>query len=389
MFSLSRENLRMLEQNPTFVNRLILKLRSDSQSLLSTVLFGNELTNVFYYSVATVAAIRATQAGNHALAAGIGIGSLVALVMFGEITPKNMAVVMPMRFAKIVAIPLYTFQKIIWPVRKVLSGILAFFTKFTRGKEAQPYVTPEELQHLIKATGSRGHIAQVEGDMMREVMEFAQIRVPEVMVPRVNVVAYEVNGPVDVLREKLRPLGISKIPIYEGTIDNVIGIVYAHDVFLSNLSIRESIKPVPLFVPESARIEQVLQQFREKRCQFACVVDEYGGWAGIITLEDIIEEVVGDISDEYDPTHESVKQLGPDKYILSGSVSIREWSQIFGIGIDLAEAETLSGYIMLTLGRIPVEGDRVEVGNLRLTVQRVVRRYASEVLVERLNGTKK
>jgi len=130
----------------------------------------------------------------------------------------------------------------------------------------------------------------------------------------------------------------------------------------------------------------VLQQFRERECQFAIVVDEYGGWAGIVTLEDIVEEIVGDISDEFDTDTQPVRKIGEDKYVLSGGVSIRDWSEIFKIDLDLAEVETLGGFIVLHLGRLPREGDSVELGNLVLTVQKVSRRRVAQVLIERVNG---
>ncbi len=386
LFSLSRRDLRQLERAPGLAHGLILKLRSDPQGLLTTVLFGNNLVNVLYYCLATAAAVNTAKAGMDAAAYLLGIGSLVLLVICGEGLPKAVAVAAPLRSARLAAIPLSFFQKAIYPVKKVLGGITKISATLTSGQERTAYVTPEELQLLVRATGERGLIALTERDMMHEIIEFGDIRVREVMVPRVDVIAFEINGDLSEFRELVKKTSITKVPIYEGQIDNVVGIAYAREVLLSEAEgIRASLRPIPLFVPEAALIEPVLHQFRQQRCQFAVVVDEYGGWAGIVTLEDIVEEIVGDISDEFDTHVEPVRQLGPDKYLLSGSVGIRDWSELFGINVDLAEVETLGGFIVHRLGRLPREGDTVYLGNLVFTVRKVTQRRIAEVLVERFN----
>ena len=384
LFSLRRRDLRHLEHSPGFLHGLILKLRSDPQGLLTTVLFGNMLVNVLYFCLATVAAAGAGQRG---LAYALGLGSLIALIIGGEVVPKAVAVAIPLRVSRLAAAPLFFLHKGIYPLRKALGVVAKISAALSREEERAAYVTPEELQLLIRATGERGLIALSERDMMHEIMEFAEIRVREVIVPRVDVIAFEVNGDVGEFRKLVEETGITKVPVYEGNIDNVIGIVYARDVLLSDSqNVRDSLRPIPLFVPDTARIEPVLHQFRERKCQFAVVVDEYGGWAGIVTLEDIVEEIVGDISDEFDTDVEPVQKIGPDKYVLSGGVSIRDWSEIFGIDLDLAEVATLGGFIVLRLGRLPHEGEAVRLGNLVFTVRRISGRRVAEVLIERING---
>jgi len=387
LFSLSRRHLRQLERTPTFAHGLVIGLRSDPESLLTTVLFGNMLVNVLYYCLATVAALAAAGAGRDGWAYALGGGSLIALVIGGEVVPKAIAVAAPMRCSCLAAVPLSFFQKGILPVRWLLRGVSRASRVVTRGHRPRAYVTPEELQLLIRATGERGVIALAEQDMMHEIIEFAEIRVREVMIPRVDVVACEISDPIAEFRKLVERTGIAKMPVYEDNIDNVVGTVDARDVLLREAdNLRECIRPVPLFVPETAQIERVLHQFRRRKCQFAVAVDEYGGWAGIVTLEDIIEEIVGDISDEFDAKVEAVREIDPDTYVLSGSVSIRDWSELFGLDVELAEVETLGGFIVLRLGRLPHQGDSVELGNLRFTVRKVSRRRVAEVLVARING---
>ncbi len=385
LFSLSRRDIRRLDEAAGLVPGLILKLRKDPQSLLTTILFGNMLINVLYFSVATMAGIRAE---SRAVRYAIGPASLVAIILCGEVIPKAVAVVVPRGYAHFAAPPLFTFAKAIYPVRRVLGVLLKLTTLLPHSRHSHTYVTREELQLLIRATGERGEIDRSERDLMHEVIEFAEIRVREVMVPRVDVVAFEVNGTPDDLRKLVEETGITKLPVYEGNIDNIVGILYARDVLLSDKSVRSALRPVGLFVPEVARIEDALHQFRARHSQFAIVVDEYGGWAGIVTLEDIVEELVGEISDEFDEAEEPVREIGPDKYVLSGSVAIRDWSELFGLnlGSELAEVETLGGFIVLRLSRLPREGDTLELANLQFTVQKVAHRRVARVLVERMNG---
>jgi len=388
LFSLTRRDLRQLESRTGLLHGLILRLRSDPQGLLSTVLFGNMLVNVLYYCLATVAAVAAAKAGMQGIAVSLGLGSLALLILGGEVIPKAVAVAIPLRFSRLAAAPLFFFHRALHPIRVALRLVTRLSGAIARGGGETAYVTTTELQLLIHATGERGVIAATERDMMDEIIEFAEIRVREVMVPRVDVVAFEVNGNLAEFRQLVEDTGITKVPVYEENIDNVIGIVYAWDVLLAgSAGLRQALRPIPLFVPETGRIEAVLHQFRQRQCQFALVVDEYGGWAGVVTLEDIIEEIVGDISDEFDTEAEPVQQLGPDRYLLSGGVGIRDWSELFNIDVDLAEVETLGGFIMLRLGRLPRQGDTVRLGNLVFTVQTLARHRIAEVLVERANGT--
>jgi putative hemolysin len=384
LFSLSRRDLRRLERAPGVVQAAILRLRSNPQSLLTTILFGNMLVNVLYFAVATVIA---TEMGSRSAMLALSIGSLVGVILCGEVVPKAVAVAIPMRFSRLAAVPLLFFHRIIVPVRRALRVVTSLSDALAGGRERPPHLTPDELKLLIHATGERGELAATERDLMHEIIEFAEIRVREVMVPRVDVAAFEVDGGLDEFRALVEEKGYGRVPIYEDNIDNVIGVVRSRDVLLGGTAdLRRHLRPIPLFVPELARIEPVLHQFREKRCQFAVVVDEYGGWAGIVTLEDIIEEIVGDISDEFDADVEPVREIGPDCYELSGSVSIRDWTEIFGLDLDPAAVETLGGFIVLQLERLPREGDVVELGNLRFTVAAVARRRVARVRVERMNG---
>jgi len=387
LFSLSRRDLHGIEHSPGLVHRLIVRLRSEPQALLMTVLFGNMVVNVLYYSLATLGALAAARAGWRGAVYGLGIGSLLVLIVCGEVGPKAVAVTIPMRFAHLAAVPLFFFQTLIYPVRRVLGVVMKAATAVTRGPARGAYVTAEELHLLIHATGERGVIAHTERDMMHDIIEFAQIPVREVMVPRVDVVAFEVNGDLADFCDLIRRRRIGNVPVYEGNIDNVIGFVYSRDVLLgAPSSIRECMHPVPLFVPDTARIEPVLHQFRERKSQFAIVVDEYGGCAGIVTLEDIVEEIVGDIRDEFDALTTPVRSIGPDQYVLSGSLGIRDWSGILGVEIGRSDVKTLGGFVVQRLGRLPREGDVIRFRNLILTVQKVSRRRVAEVLIERVSA---
>jgi CBS domain containing-hemolysin-like protein len=387
LFSLSRRDLRRLGREPGVVDSAIRGLREDPQGLLSTVLFGNTLVNVLYFAVATVVAADLESSGATVAMIALGVGSLIGVIICGEVVPKAIAVAIPLRFSRLAAVPLLFFHRVILPVRRALRVMMRVSEELAGAEAEPPHLTPEELKLLIHATGERGELHVTERDLMHEIIEFAEIRVREVMVPRVDVAAFDVDDSLDEFRAMVEEKGFGHVPVYEGNIDSVIGVVRSRDVLLSDTTdLREHLRPIPLFVPELARIEPILHQFRERRCQFAVVVDEYGGWAGIVTLEDIIEEIVGDISDEFDADVQPVVELGPDCYELSGGVSIRDWTEIFDLDLDPAAVETLGGFLVLQLERLPRQGDVVELGNLRFTVVAVSRRRVARVRIERFNG---
>jgi CBS domain containing-hemolysin-like protein len=220
----------------------------------------------------------------------------------------------------------------------------------------------------------RGLIGKDETALLQEVLELTDLRAGNIMVPRVDMVAIEVNEPVESLLDIVRRQRITKLPVYENDLDHVIGFAHAKKILTNpGKSLRELLDPIP-FVPESARLETVLLQFRATRTQIAVVVDEYGGAAGMITLEDILEEIVGDIADERESEGPMVQSVAPREWLVDGDMPIHEWVQAFPTELGAARYSTVGGFVMSLLGDIPSVGQKVRYHNISFTIEAMRRR---------------
>jgi CBS domain containing-hemolysin-like protein len=222
--------------------------------------------------------------------------------------------------------------------------------------------------------------------MIHGVLDFKSVLVKEIMLPRVDMNLYDIDGTVEEFLELARKTKRTKFPVYEGTTDNIMGIIHAKDVFLNpEVRLRDIIKPVH-FVPELKGVEGLLRQFRREGSQLAIVVDEYGGTAGLITLEDIIEEIVGEIQDEHEKPRETIKKVEENKYLISGDLSIRDWSDYFGVEVEPMDVDTVGGLVVSLLEHIPKKGDSVKYKAFVFTVEGVrkrrVKSISQKVIVE-------
>jgi CBS domain containing-hemolysin-like protein len=245
-------------------------------------------------------------------------------------------------------------------------------------------VTREELVMLVNLSREQGLMDDVTGNMMQQLVDFAHIRVHEVLIPRVDLALFDAKRPTAEFLELVRHTRHGRVPVYEGRIDNVVGVVHAKDVLLwPQRPLGEMVRRV-LFVPESKTIESLLADFRRLGESMAMVVDEYGGIAGMVTIEDVTEEIVGEIRDEYDRPVESVREEGLNRYSLSGRLGIRDWSELFDIpsGREQFAVDTLGGFVAGLFGRLPTVGGSVTFGNLRFTVESMHRRRIDRVRLE-------
>jgi CBS domain containing-hemolysin-like protein len=215
---------------------------------------------------------------------------------------------------------------------------------------------------------------------MQRVLGLREMRVKEVMVPRVDIRAFDLSEGRERFLETFVRKRDSTVPVYRGSIDEIDAVLRAKDVYFSKERDLSKLARKVTFVPETKTVESLLREFRNEKRSVAIVVDEYGGTEGMVTLEDILEAIVGEIEDEYDRGEEPVRKVGEDAYLLAGGLSIREWSQTFGMDLPAEGADTLGGYIVFSLGRLPVEGDVVRYRNLEFTVKRVVGRRVQRIL---------
>jgi putative hemolysin len=272
----------------------------------------------------------------------------------------------------------------------IFSPIVVLLLKLTHSSESQNLVTisEEELIHLVDASQLAGEIEKDESEMIHSVFEFGDTMAREIMVPRVDMLALEVSTPLTEAADTLLKSGYSRVPVYEDQIDNIIGLIYTKDmlkVWRSGdgiESLRTLLRPAR-FIPETKKVDELLDEMQAARTHIALVVDEYGGVAGLVTLEDIIEEIFGEIQDEYDFSEEALWfQSGPREYIFDGRIPIEDLNELMDLEIPTDEADTLGGLIFNRKGSVPKVGDNLQVSGALFTVAEIRERRVNKVLAE-------
>ncbi len=320
-----------------------------------------------------------------AAAAASGTAALLVLILFGEVSPKGVAVEHPVRFSHIVAPFLYAFYRLGRPVSGILRRFAAWFTGLlARRLPRLPFVTREELKMLVEMAESHGALDDGLRGMIQQVVELVNIRVNEVMVPRVDMALFDLAKSGRDFCDLVRRTHEERIPVYEGSMDNVVGFVRARDVLpRAEADIRGLVRPVR-FIPETQTVESLLRDFQRTGEPLAIVVDEYGGTSGLVTMEHILEEVVGQIRHESEDRETSVRKLDEDTYLLAGDLNTHEWRQLLSIDFDPPGIETMGGFVMSLLGHVPAGGECVEWHGLRFQVEKMTGRRISLVRVQRV-----
>ena len=348
--------------------------RDHPARVLSTLLVGNTLVNIAAASLATDIALKL---GVHN-AVGVATGIMTFLILtFGEITPKSFAkqhagviapVVMPaIGVLYYVLFPVnFAFVEVPRLVARAASSLAAPAVR-AAGAPAAPSVTSDEIEYLVRVGAREGALDKVRGELLRSVLEFHDIRVKEVMTPRTQIVALEAtSAPAEVLRVVVDSEH-SRIPVYEGSVDRIVGVLHAKDL-LAEMERAGAPKDFPLgrlvrpafFVPEQMQVSGLLREFQRRKTHLAVVVDEYGGTSGIVTLEDVLEQIVGEIHDEHDTEEKPVKALSDGVLLADASVPLRELEQVLKVDLPHdGDYETLGGMLIARSGRVPTEGSVV------------------------------
>jgi len=385
LFSLTRADMRRLEGATDRRSRYLLSLLRSPQLLLSGLLLGNMVANVGFFAASFFITVDLARNVSQGAAAVSGAMSLFVVILFGEVTPKGIAVGRPAWFSRLVAPALYWYCRAAGPVSGVLALIARRVTGFLSARlPREPYVTREELQMLARMAARHGVMDRDTVGMVQQVVALGMIRVKEVMTPRVDVPMFNIADGREVFCERVGKTHEDRVLVYEGSMDNVLGLVVARDVYIhSNAGLRELLRPLR-FVPETQTVESLLRQFRKERHAVALVLDEYGGTAGLVDQEQILEEVVGQIRDDLEPVEQPVEQLDEGTYLVAGDLSMREWEELLGGGHGLPGVETLGGLMTALLGRIPERGDRVSWRGLWFTVERMEGARVMLVRVEQI-----
>jgi putative hemolysin len=385
-FSLTKEEVDRFGKSNSKSERLVQTLLKTPKNLLTTILLGNMLANIgFYcasYGIAQKIAVDSSYGGIW-VAGAVCVFSLLTIIIMGEVIPKNIAVKIPDQYSRWVAMPIYLFDKLFFPFRVILTSIINSISKiFDKGGGDEKCVTIDELKMLVEFSEKQGIVDREERSMIHGILDFKRAQIKEIMLPRVDMNLYDIADSVQGLIELARETKETKFPIYEETPDNIIGIVHAKDIFLHpKVQLKDILKPVQ-FVPEPKSIEGLLRQFRREGSQLAIVVDEHGGTAGLITLEDIIEEIVGEIQDEHEKPRETINKIDENRYLISGNLSLRDWSDTFGMEIEPMGVDTIGGLVIALLEHIPQKGDSVKYEDFVFTVEGVRKRRITSILQE-------
>ena len=353
---------------------LVLKLSDKYDTLLSTILIGNNVVNILASSLATLlfTYLLANAGGEDAGATVSTIVMTVVVLIFGEISPKTAAKIAPDKFVLFSAPFINMLLVILTPLSFLFKQWQNLIGKIFRADE-DPGMTEEELISIIEEAEEDGGIDKEESTLIKSAIEFNDLEVGDIFTPRIDITAVR----SDVTKENMAKLfsesGYSRIPIYDDDLDNISGIVYYKDFFTTafktNVPIADIVKPV-MYVTKTQKINDLLKDLQEKQMHLAVVTDEYGSTAGIVTLEDILEEIVGEIWDEHDEIVEEIREVGEREYIVSGMTNLDKFFDELELGEvdEQTDASTVNGWAMDTLGRIPEEGDSFESDGLVLKV---------------------
>jgi CBS domain containing-hemolysin-like protein len=384
-FSLGRTRLKELAEQQGKTPGPLAPLLAQPHELLVTLLVGITLVNIGASALA--AAIAEQLFGSKGLAIAIG-AMIFLLTVFGEVLPMTLAVEHPLRFSAWVNRPVGWLSVLMRPVRVGLGALTAVTLRIvgSEPRQGQPEISEEELRTLVDVGAREGVVDRSEREMIHKVFELEDTLVREVMVPRPDMFCLDVaTEPVQVLpllREQLH----SRVPVYEETIDQIVGVLYTKDLlpYLAGLppdfALRQHLHP-PYFVPGSKRADALLREFQAKKLHLAIVVDEYGGTAGLVTLEDLLEELVGEIRDEYDEDERLIQRVPPRSFRVSGRLPIDELNATTGLQIPDDSFDTVGGWVLDLFGRVPHKGEKKQVDGVRVAVEKVERTRVLEVLV--------
>jgi putative hemolysin len=380
LLSLDRLRVKYLVQKKRRgADRLELLLNHPDR-LLGAILVGNNLVNIAASVFATTLLVQLFGERGELLTILL---LTPLLLIFSEISPKSYAAQYPEKVSFLVLRPILLVMWLISPVVWLVTGVSRLLTRMFSGEVERPIISEDEIRSIISVGEEAGVVAKEKRRMLHGVFELAQIQVRDVMIPRTEVVGIEVSSSYEQVLRLAQEAHHSRFPVYEGSLDNVVGIIHSKDILNfvdqpEGFSLRQLSRP-PYFVPESKRIETLLQSFRKKKVHLAVVVDEYGGVEGIVTLEDIFEEIVGEIQDEYDVEEELIRELSPGRLLVDGSVSLRMINRRFRLTLAEEHSNTLAGFLLRVLGQIPREGDECESEEVRFIVRKVVNHRIEEI----------
>ncbi|HOZ47108.1 MAG TPA: hemolysin family protein [Candidatus Hydrogenedentes bacterium] len=393
--SIQRHRIRTMRDETRLTSRLVVNMLDHPGHMLTTILVGNMIVNtiigvVLGTRLKDLFALRYGMSTVTAYCLAVTLCTALLLV-FGEITPKVFAVRAGESLAHAVVIPLRMVSRLLGPVCGALLAITRLLFRVSRLQElrAAPYVTDEEIKAVLSNGSSRDPVEEKGREMIRRILEFRDVMLREILVPRPDVIALPEDATVEEARALFREHGFSRIPVFHEDLDHIQGALYAKDL-LPSLAKGDMARPIKnllrkaYYVPETMSVQEFVKQAQRLRTHLAIVVDEYGGTEGIVTLDDAMEEVVGDIQDEHEHEEAGYSPLGEGVYRLDGSLPLDALAELTGFAIEDDEHETLAGFLMSQIDKVLEEGDEIPFGGVHFIVETVDGKRASTVRMERV-----
>lgn len=381
LFNLSRRQVAIFRKSPRRACTLASQLLEHPSRLLGCLLFGNMTVNVLYFAISSVLVLRIGQRAGETAATVIAVLSFVVLLLCGEMLPKSLAYQNSRTLSAIVSLPASVAVR-------VLSPIVSLF-RFAVEKPAirlligparqHKAITTNEFKELIEQARKQGLISRYENRLFSETIELGFLKVRHVMCPRVDMIACEIGTSPQAAATLMMKNNLTKLPVYARRIDNVVGMAHLRQVILESASPLETTMQKVCFVPENKSMESLLEFFRAEKTDTAVVVDEYGGVAGLVRLEDVATELLGPVEAPRRP--QLIESIGPLRYRLGANVGIHEWADVLGIDPAQMRISTLGGLVTALLGKIPKTGDTITLNNVRFTVESTKRNRIEKIIL--------
>jgi putative hemolysin len=384
IFSLSHyDRLRMKMLFPR-LSGVIDNLSGKPEQILIVINVLNMAVNSLIFTLSSLMVYRFARADYHVVATLIGILTLFGLVFFGEILLKAWIYYLRIPVSAIVAGPLWFFLRIGYPILKLTEQYLVVpLTRLIIGGKPEPNISKEELIALFNVSGEEKYLQPSQVDLLVKVTELTELRVKDIMVPRVKMVSCDIHEPVEVVKQLVRESNRSSVAIYVYQIDYIVGIIRSRRLFVEHPESIKNILERVKFVPEFQRVDQLLRFFHTEDVDVAMVVDEYGGLQGMVSMEDLMEKTIGEMTSEFpEPDAPRIVQISKDDYIADGHLPVEDFFEKFSITLSDDKADTLAGLVMNHIGHLPEIGERIEFEGLKLIVRHVDYNRLRKILIQ-------
>lgn len=397
LFSIESRKLKNDLSGHPLIRRYVLHLLESPRRLLVTILIGNTIVNVAASIISVALALdyakNSSMSKNLVLSLQIIILSAI-IVIFGELIPKLWASKRPLSFASTVSVPLYWMGVLLYPIAETITETIRLIVSKIKLSKYQMAMQPDEIAELANLGHERGTIKEKERGLINSIVGFNSVVVHEVMTPRVDMISISIKTDITDVLNIINSSGHSRIPLYEENLDQIVGILYTKDLLpylknkggLQGLSL-PTIARKAMFIPETKKINDLLHEFQEKKTHIAIVVDEYGGTSGLITLEDILEEIIGEIRDESDKEEDLITKVSDNSFLVLGKISVDDLNELLDseIKIEDQDFDTLGGLILSIAGHIPKEGYTFHLQNYKFTIKEILNNRINKVLIEKIN----